>query len=48
MLFLHPTDTQSLIYKYKEQQIVVTPPAAGYPIQMYRLRPEIESSATQF
>ena len=40
MLFLHPADTQSVIYKYKEQQIVATTPAAGYPIQMYRLRPE--------
>jgi hypothetical protein len=39
MLFLHPADTQSLIYKYKDQQIVTTTPAAGYPIPVYRLRP---------
>ena len=40
MLFLHPADTQSLIYKYKDQQIVATTPAAGYPVPVYRLRPE--------
>jgi hypothetical protein len=40
MLFLHPADTQSLVYKYKDQQIVATTPAAGYPVPVYRLRPE--------
>jgi hypothetical protein len=40
MLFLHPVDTQTLIYKYKDQQIITTTPAAGYPIPVYRLRPE--------
>ena len=38
MLFLHPADTVSLIYKYKDQQIVATTPAAGFPVPMYRLR----------
>jgi hypothetical protein len=38
MTFLHPADTLSLIYKYKDQQIVATTPAAGYPIPVYRLR----------
>ena len=38
MLFLHPADTVSLIYKYKDQQIVATTPAAGYPVPVYRLR----------
>ncbi len=38
MLFLHLAEIQSLIYKYKDQQIVTTTPAAGYPIPVYRLR----------
>ncbi len=40
MLFLHPADTQSFFCKYKNQQIVTTTPAAGYPIPVYRLRAE--------
>ena len=38
MQFLHPADTESMIYKYKDQQIVATTPAAGYPVPVYRLR----------
>ena len=40
MLFLHPADTQSFVYKYKDQNIVATTPAAGYPIPVYRLHAE--------
>jgi hypothetical protein len=42
MLFLHPADTHSLIYKYKDQQIFATTPAAGDPVPLYRLRPDGE------
>jgi len=38
MQFLHSVDTESLIYKYNNQQIVATTPAAGYPVPVYRLR----------
>jgi hypothetical protein len=38
MQFLHPADTESMIYKYKDQQIIATTPAAGYPVPVYRLR----------
>jgi hypothetical protein len=40
MLFLHPADTQSLVYKYKDQQIIATMPATGFAVPVYRLRPE--------
>ena len=38
MQFLHPADIESLIYKYKDQQIIATTPAAGYPVPVYWLR----------
>ena len=38
MLFLHPADTQSLIYKYNNQEIVAATATARYPIPVYRLR----------
>jgi hypothetical protein len=38
MQFLHPVDTERLIYKYKNQHIIATTPAAGFPVPMYRLR----------
>jgi hypothetical protein len=38
MQFLHPADTESMIYKYKDQQIIATTPGAGYPVPVYRLR----------
>src|SRR5208337_3060426 len=37
MQFLHPADTESLIYKYNNT-IIATTPASGYPIPVYRLR----------
>jgi hypothetical protein len=40
MLFLHPADRPSLIYRYKDQEIVAALPAAEYPVPVYRLRPE--------
>jgi hypothetical protein len=36
--FLHPADTESLVYKYNNKSIVATTPASGYPIPVYRLR----------
>ena len=36
--FLHPADTESLIYKYNDKMVVATTPAAGYAIPVYRLR----------
>jgi hypothetical protein len=38
MQFLHPADTESLIYKYNNKPIIATTPASGYPIPVYRLR----------
>ena len=38
MQFLHPADTESLIYKYNNKPIVATTHAAGYPIPVYRIR----------
>jgi hypothetical protein len=38
MQFLHPADTESLVYKYRDQYIIATTPAAGYPVPVYRLR----------
>jgi hypothetical protein len=38
MHFLHPADTESLIYKYKDDDVIAAVPAAGYPIPVYRLR----------
>ena len=38
MQFLHPADTESLIYKYNNQPIIATMPASGYPIPVYRFR----------
>jgi len=38
MLFLHPADTESLIYKYNNQQIIAATVTAAYPIPVYRLR----------
>jgi hypothetical protein len=38
MLFLHPADTQLLIYKYNNQEIVAATATARYPIPVYGLR----------
>ena len=38
MQYLHPADTEFMIYKYKDKQVVATMPDAGYPVPVYRLR----------